>query len=388
MKNHIVKILYSYANKILRKLSIVPKVQPISINNVKASTEELIFPESIFDLPEKPDIFGQKHENFSGYTCDVPQFYVRSIQNGKCVVGSEEIFTSDDQVIQEFTAQEVNPFIGGDKQRLNNPYRINASVANLSLSGLENNYYHWLTECLGRYYLLEKSKFKPDFYILSRDLPFQKQYIELLGIDPERILNLDANVAIQANDLIIPSFINNWKYAKYRGYNHCLKQWLPIWTGNIYRELMERNAIEQNHNKQKNKIYISRAFANYRRIENEDEVIDFLKNKGYGIYHLENMSVHEQVELFSNASIVLGAHGAGFSNIYFCSESTTICELFSEYYHDSSYRILSNVLGLKYNYMIGKTNIIKNINPLKENIYIDLKQLKAAIALLDDSLID
>jgi Glycosyltransferase 61 len=364
--------------RIAKKL-LISQIQGVSINDIEMMEEELIFPEATFNLPERLDIFGQRHNHFSSYACTIPPFYVRSIKNAKCVIGKEEVFTCNNEVIIEYTAQKANPYIGENRKKLNKPLRINGRIAHLSLSGLENNYYHWLTECLNRYYLLEKSKFKPDLYLLSSDISFQKQYIELLGIDKERILRMDSNTIIQADELIVPSFINNWESINFRGYKSCQKQWLPSWIGNIYQEKIDLKSTD----KDKNKIYISRSFADYRRLENEDEVTSLLQNRGYGIYYLENMLVKEQVELFSNASIVLGLHGAGFSNIFFCPQDTKVCELFTENYHDSSFKVLTNALGLEYHYIIGKTCTTEDILPHKENVYIDLRKFKLSLDILE-----
>jgi capsular polysaccharide biosynthesis protein len=353
------------------------RVKSVSINDLKMLEEELIYPEMDFHMPGKLDIFGQKHKHFSAYTCSIPSLHVRSIANAKCVVGNEEVFTSNDEVIAEYTTQKINPWIGRNKNTLSSPKILNGSVLNLSLSGLEKNYNHWLIECLSRFYLLKKSRFKPDFYILSNILPFQKQFIEFLEIDNKKILELKPNTIIQANEIIIPSFINNCEIIDLLGHKHYQKQWLPSWIGNIYRE--KKEPVKRGLNK----IYVSRLFAKYRKIENENEMIEILKNRGFKIYFLENMLVKDQIELFLNASIVLGAHGAGFSNMLFCPQNILICELFSEHYHDSSFKILANVLGLKYYYMICKTNNIRRIHPQKENMYIDLPQLELALEKLD-----
>ncbi|WP_309735682.1 glycosyltransferase family 61 protein [Chamaesiphon sp. OTE_75_metabat_556] len=373
-------------NKILRIFEelFTPEIEGISINDVKFFREELIFPEEKFELPERLDIFGQKHDYFSPYTITIPPFYVRSIKNAKCVVGREEIFTNNDEVIIEQTPQKVNPWIGRHNWKLKKPVKVKGSVVNLALSTIENNYYHWLTECLGHYYLLEKSQFKPDFYILSNEKSFQKQYLKLLKIDEKRIIKIDSGVVIQADETIVPSLINtseNWDYVNTRGYTCYRKKWLPSWIGNLYRKSTD---LAKSHDT-KSKIYISRAFADYRKIENEDKIIDLLKSRGYSICHLECMAVLDQIELFSNASIVLGVHGAGFSNIYFCPQNAKVFELFTEYYHDSSFKVLTNALGLEYYYMIGKTNKIEDVHPQKENVYIDLAKLEMALDILEAS---
>lgn len=379
--------LQRYAARARRKARslITPKIRGVKACDVQMLETETIFPEETFKLPEKLDIFEQRHHYFSGYTRDIHKFCVSSIRNGKCVVGTEEVFTSNNEVIIEHTSQETNPWLGADKRRLNKPYRINGSVANLSLSGLENNYFHWLTECLGRYYLLEQSKFKADFYILSNSLSFQKQYIELLGIDEKKILKIDAEVAIQADEIIVPTLISswdNWKVVEFRGQQKCYqKQWLPSWIGNIYQEKIVQMNLEK---VLKSKIYISRAFSNYRKVENEAEILDLIKSKGYGIHYLERMSVKDQIELFSNASVILGVHGSGFSNMYFCPKNTIVCECFPEYYHDPAFKILAHALGLRYHYIVGKTDNHGNIHPQQENVYLDLNKLEITLNILEN----
>jgi capsular polysaccharide biosynthesis protein len=383
MLRRVVNKLYRIFEELL-----APEIVGISIHNVVFSREELIFPEEKFTMPERLDVFGQNHYYFSGYTCIVPPFYIRSIKNAKCVVGREEIFTSNDEVIIEHTPQKVNPWVGKHNWKLEKPLKVNGSVANLALSTIENNYYHWLTECLGHYYLLERSQFRPDFYLLSNEKSFQKQYLKLLKVDEKRIIEIDKikpGTILQADEIIIPSLINtssNWDNVNSRGHTCYRKQWLPSWIGNLYRE----NIDTANYGNAKNKVYISRSLADYRKVENEDEIVDFLKLRGYGVYHLETMTVLEQIELFSTASIVIGMHGAGFSNIYFCERGTIIFEFFNEYYQDSSFKVLTNVLGLEYHYTIGKTPNTEGIHPQQENIYIDLAKLEIALDSIDTTL--
>jgi capsular polysaccharide biosynthesis protein len=358
-----------YRLKNFLKEIFVPKILGVSIEVLSNKDEDLIFPQEEFNLPMSLDLWGDSHSAFGSYTCVIPPFYVRCLENAKCIVGREEIFVGD-RVVSEYSAQKKNPFIGTGRFRLRQPYRINARVANLSLSGLEDNYFHWLIECLGRFYLLERSRFQPDFYLLSHHLPFQKQLIQMLGIDSQKILTLPANTVVQADEVIVASFLNNWEPIEFRGHGSYQKQWLPHWIGNLYREQI-KTGPEKFDPVGPAKIYISRALASYRSIENEAQILGLLRQKGYHICCLEQMSVSEQFALFANASIVLGAHGAGFANILFCRKNTIVCELFPKYYHDSSFRVLAHALDLRYHYMICDTLNI-GVEPQKENIMVDL----------------
>jgi capsular polysaccharide biosynthesis protein len=357
-----------------------PKILGVSIEALKDTDEELIFPGEAFNLSIGLDMLGEAHCAFEDYSCIIPPFYVRCFKDATCIVGREEIFI-DNRVVVECSAQKENPFIGTGQLRLRKPHRINAKVANLSLSGLEDNYFHWLVECLGRFYLLEKSRFKPDFYLLSHHLPFQKQFIQMLGIDEHKILRLPAGTLVQADEVIVPSFINNWEAIDFRGHSSCQKQWLPHWIGDLYRDQISLES-ENPDRARPTKIYVSRALAGYRSIENEDQLLGMLQQKGYHIYHLEKLSVREQIALFSNASIVLGAHGAGFANVLFCRRNTIVCELFPQYYHDASFKVLAQALDLQYNYMICSTPDI-TIEPQKENIVVDLDRFLWALDALE-----
>ena len=352
-----------------------------SIKGVKASQvancEQLMFTEEKFRMPELKDVFGDKHKNFYGYEVKIPPFYVRVFNNAYCFTNREEVFTSAKEVIAEYTAQKVNLFIGKSKKILytKNYRKINARVAHLSLSGLEENYGHFLTECMARYYLLEKSRFKPAYYIISDHLPFQAQMLNLLGISSARVISANSEILIQAKELIVPSFINNWEYLAIRGYKTYQKQWLPYWIADLYKG----NIIPKVKITEKKRVFISRSLAKHRKIDNEKEVESLFIKYGFGVYNDVSMSLKDVAELFANSSVVAGVSSAGFANINFASPYTIIFEIFPQYFHDSGLRIMANTLGLKYYYMIGETKDINNVHPQYENVYVNMEKLEKAI---------
>lgn len=65
------------------------------------------------------------------------------------------------------------------------------------------------------------------------------------------------------------------------------------------------------------RIYISRAQAKHRRVLNEDEIIQYLKNYGFKVVFLEKMSSREQVELLTKVEVIVAPHGAGLANTIF-----------------------------------------------------------------------
>jgi len=53
---------------------------------------------------------------------------------------------------------------------------------------------------------------------------------------------------------------------------------------------------------------------------NEEDIIDELKSKNFMIIDTKNMSIFEQIDIFSSAQIIIGPTGSALTNIIFCSE--------------------------------------------------------------------
>ena len=69
---------------------------------------------------------------------------------------------------------------------------------------------------------------------------------------------------------------------------------------------------------------------------------------------MDSMSVVEQAMFISEAEAVVGTHGAGLTNIVFCSPGTKVVEIFSPLYCTNSYFVISNQCGLDYSCFVGE----------------------------------
>ena len=54
---------------------------------------------------------------------------------------------------------------------------------------------------------------------------------------------------------------------------------------------------------------------------------NYLKSKGFTVYKVGELNFFEQIYLFQNAKIVIGAHGAAFTNLIFCKENTKVLDI-------------------------------------------------------------
>jgi glycosyltransferase involved in cell wall biosynthesis len=368
-------VLLAFISRI--KILSFEKFKGISASN--ACIEEIeIFNKSVFQMPLLKDTLENENTFFKEYQIDVPSFKVRVFKNAYFFLNQEEIFSANREVVLDYTSQKVNRFLGKLKITVFNkkPIKINETVAHLSLSGLENNYCHFLTECLARLYLIEKSGLKPDLYVISHNLPFQKEILDLIGIGSDKLILKDTNTLIKADKLIVADFINNWEPVFFRNHLSYQKQWLPDWIAKLYREKIEY----QNSNKiLPNYIYISREKANYRKIKNETDVVKIFKKFNFEVYYLEDLKIIDQIRLFNNAKFIAGLHGSGFTNMKFSNEGTIIFELYTKFYHDSSLRVQAHTLKMKYYYLIGDSVIDQNVHPQKEDTFINLESLEISL---------
>ena len=58
--------------------------------------------------------------------------------------------------------------------------------------------------------------------------------------------------------------------------------------------------------------------------------------------------IKEQIQIFYNASIIFGPHGAGFANMLFCEEGVKVIEFPLKNNVNRSYEIHSKILGHNY----------------------------------------
>lgn len=121
-------------------------------------------------------------------------------------------------------------------------------------------------------------------------------------------------------------------------------------------------------------LYVSRNESSMRRILNEEEILPGLRDMGFHVISPAKLSLADQIDAFRNARVVLGAHGAGLTNIMFCRPNTTLIELFpSGGVHGSAFLRLASHLGFNYYYVIGKKSENKQSrkNPNNSDLTLD-----------------
>ena len=79
-------------------------------------------------------------------------------------------------------------------------------------------------------------------------------------------------------------------------------------------------------------LLVSRQDAPTRRIVNEDALLDALAEHGLERVTFSGVPVRRQIEAMADARLVVGAHGAGLTNILYCRPGTAVIEITTSQY--------------------------------------------------------
>ncbi len=278
------------------------------------------------------------------------------------------IFTNSGKIIKETisTIYYLNPYQILDLvQKINikfthlfpemsKPEKLSGNYSIISQFGRQNNYYHTVTDIIPRLYLLNQTEYQN---IDEIKLLFSREPTTLERFFIEKLAPKNIKITVVENPhrlysvarLIFPTLMT----SPARGY-------LP----SEYLEYFREKVLPKRASKRVNRIFISRAKANRRRMINEDELFEALKPYGFKKYFLEDMSVETQIGLFYDADCVVGSHGAGLTNIIF-SRSIKVLELFGDDFFRSHYYYMAKSLRHTYGYCPGtkKKSMRKHITP-------------------------
>jgi hypothetical protein len=91
-------------------------------------------------------------------------------------------------------------------------------------------------------------------------------------------------------------------------------------------------------------VYIRRTTT--RRVANGPAVEAFMRQIGFEIHAMEDLTVAGQIDLFRHAAFVIGVHGAALANLVFCPPGTKVIELAPDTGFRPFFSVISGKLGL------------------------------------------
>jgi capsular polysaccharide biosynthesis protein len=273
---------------------------------------------------------------------DTPQeTFVIEANNWRVWGNQGAVITDKGYLLKDVSREFEKPEHSIFKQlKLVAPEYLSGTTGIVTASGADM-YYHWMFDILPRINMLNNCKpaGPVDQYVIDyRELPFQKESLSALNISDSQISRAIDHFGyhVEAERLLVPSLSSKLDVVSTETCQFLSKTFLkdieptagPAW------------------------IYLKRTGK--RKLLNEAEIEDYLFSLGFETVSCDNISVSMQAGIFNNADIVIGPHGAAFTNIVFCKPGTKIIEFFSPKWINPCYWTVCCEMGLAYYYQIGE----------------------------------
>lgn len=325
-------------------------------------------------LPEhfylkKPVLLGDvTSEPSEGYTV-TPRPYIASIHSAIITGGSNLVISEktgellNDEMV-DFSTKDFgiksphvsyrynNKVILGYKNKPNT--HINEGI--LISCDHDNNYFHWLVECLPKLVFIDELN---EFYNVPVLIPARLHKnllaaLTLVNIHNHPIKILEEGVAYHVDKLLFPSPLSRVidRYVGHPAFDADIifsNKWI-LKVANLIK-----HSDNQHKNRQSRKLYLARK-KGLRALGNKDEIEQILSEYKFEIIDLSKLSLDYQIQLFSQASLIVAPTGAALTNMLFSRPGTKVIIFMSNHETTNHYfwTYLGEIAGLDVTTIIGK----------------------------------
>ena len=254
-------------------------------------------------------------------------------------MGDERRNVESSPIYQQATANAEGQLIGKIDARA--IVRVEGDAIPLTFTPILHRWHsHFVIQCLPRIQIIRA--LASDAAVLVPDSLRSKQLemLHILGVPSNRIVKMPSGQIVQADRLLVP---RAWRLAFARS------------TTAIYQELVDHFGCDSSSPRRR--ILISRdSRKTWRNLLNYDAVRQLLVTK-YDFEEVapERLSLEEEVHLYNNAQIIVGAEGAGLYGSIFSSAGTTVLSICDEDYAMPILGTLAYQRGFDVGYVFGES---------------------------------
>lgn len=232
---------------------------------------------------------------------------------------------------------------GFDKKCITNTDYIGGRCLNLFPLFSNKNYCHGLLDMSVMLNILEKSKTDItnfDWYIIPKNnYKLSKKLLKIANIPNNKILHtgfdliddkhVSPNKNIMFDELVSPSLDGCYCWYRPNGFEYIRKAFLNF-------------DIKPS---KKFRLYLTRENSG-RDISNITEFENLIEK--YGFEPIDCSVQYNLPSIISEASVVIGAHGAAMANCVFCSPGSILIDLLPEYHTKQYFSSVSQSIDMKY----------------------------------------
>ena len=308
------------------------------------------------------------------------KYKIFAIKNGRiCTDGVEQVaYISRNNLVKEISYTQIKGKLVSAKKNFvmhrGTPYFkkiYKGTVASFAqgASG-DNNYFHWMFDILPKIKLI-LSNYKVDkidYFYMPKLQPFQKKILSIYGLKNIKVINSKKYKHIQADKIIVPEHPWYKKSTIFKEVNR-LPMWISKWLRQIFLKKTQKSNI--------NKIFIDRSETTNKHCQliNSNQIKNYLSKKGFKSIMVGKLSFFDQISLFNNANIIIGSHGAAFTNLIFCKKNTKVIEIKPKD-RPNNYKAISKIHNLRYKQIV--TPIIKK-NKNNGDMFVSTEELSKFI---------
>lgn len=332
---------------------------------------------------------------------EFPEVFVTTIADA-AVIGSSNFVHTNQAIIghnlfrisHDYTSEELHGrlYINAKKQLITRLSSIKTDVEILQgalfTDAVSANYAHFMTEVLPKIFAYTQTN--PDKttpLIIDCELHANlMQALEMVVAEDTKLIGLEKGEPLQVRSLHVVSACGYVPFERRPRSNHFADHSHGIFSPSALlgmRDLIKSKVAKLQPNTEvgvtHKKIWIKRN-SNYRNLSNANEIEAALIARGFTVIEPEKLSLTEQVSIFGNADIVVGATGAAFANLIFCKPETNIIILIAEFKHMiyGYWQNMAASVGNRVTYVLGVNT--DKVSQIHSNFKVELTDLLEAIS--------
>jgi hypothetical protein len=268
------------------------------------------------------------------------QPYVAELHDVSVVGGSSLIFLPNGDVVSDVLAdEEYGRYVNIEYDKVVVAQRLGALLVKLPapgvkleeavlLSGLASNSYgHWFAEFLPKLCSFSQSDaFSGRPILVDANMP-QSHYDLLRILVPNPLIEIRRGLAVHVGKLLVAPTTSFFPVELF--HDHRVPPEHQS-SGTVSSMRFIRDTVTRRLGAappQGERIFLSRRNCTWRKLVNEQEVIERLACLGFRVVFIEEFEFKEQVRIFQRAEFVVAPNGSALLNLLFCNTDVKILVL-------------------------------------------------------------
>ena len=312
--------------------------------------------------------------------------FIYEIPNGSVLGHSNIVINKHNQFSVEgliFNAARDNKWRGDEPTQnfVINPDKPDSSTINFKFNqsrvhgeaihiGCHYNFGHWLFNHLGRLAFIQQSEYLRQLPLVLPNTATGKhlECLKYFGYNTDRIILTENSTLHRFEKLWAPTF--PWYIASDN------IKWLSSGVIDFLRRGFRTDKTETTH--ERKRILISRQNAKWRRPINESDLLQALEPFNFELLKLENNSIASQIEIASQAEIIISPVGAGSNLCIFAPVNTILVEVEPSTNNTSLFHLgreCCQRIGQPFYKVTGLANPVENQQPCDADYEIDIAKM-------------